>query len=134
MKMIDDLNPRIVIKFHIIIYKKLNFYKFNQYFIQSSNQGHRSQLDTDLPTLRVLLATLYQTDVEYGDYLPVDSANALVSIQIEETEADFKRMGSSGEFNEKDFDEMSFHTDTSEQIRKMGETISFNSNRFAGIL
>ena len=86
-------------------------------------QGHRTQLDADLSTLRDLLVSYYQTDVEYGDYLPVDSANALVSIQIEETEADFKRMGSSGEFDEKEFDEMSFHTDTSEQVKKMGETI-----------
>jgi hypothetical protein len=85
-------------------------------------QGQVAQLNNQLPILKGLLLTHFDTVIEYGNYVPVDSDNILASVQIEETEINLKRMGSSGEFYEKEFDELSFHTDTSEQVRKMGET------------
>ena len=88
-------------------------------------QGHPKQLNADLESLKIILFNLLNADVEYGVQVPVDSTNKLESVIIEETDSDLKRMGSSGEFNEKEFDEISFNGScNSEQLKKLGKTIA----------
>ena len=97
-------------------------------------QGHPKQFPASLDHLKELLQIIYKAAIVWGETSAVSEENRYNSITIEETLPSLKREPSSGEFLEKELEEVSFGgSAATENVKKIvKEALASVSNAAAG--
>lgn len=97
-------------------------------------QGHSKQVFVALGRLKELLHSYYGAAIVWGEECAVAEEDRLNSITVEATLPEFKRDPSSGEFKEKDLDEISFGGSAATEAFKefVNETLARMTNAATG--
>ena len=97
-------------------------------------QGEEKMLLKCLDVLKDLLLSQYDAAIVWGEISKVSEENRLTSVIIDETIPGLKRMGSSGEFQEQHFEEISFGASaTTENLKKIvKDTVNMMNNAAGG--